>query len=539
MMETNEPTLERSDKSYLGSHTRATSRAKVSSFRSRTGKAGAGINLESGNSGHSNEVEDYDTSKQKIRPLLARVTEPLTRLLSLIRSGKQLSFRNSVHLCCNWVLRNPQLLWILAVVWCMISFHRFCVYKYTRVFGGHPMEGGRYGRWIDETIVQWVLADNYEKRRQELEDIGVELPDFRHLKEVLTINTNAALREVLVRRQARGNRLSTGEIWADTYEKSCLSRADNPSHGQLSLVFDARQSQNFTRNGIPWAVHSPRVTSWLLPRPGVVSSGNLLVSTESEMLDVIEQFCPKLLTTYTSLVSLKERVHLWSICTIYTYGGVFIGNRSAIAGNILKDLLLLQPDDETSPTPESAISCTPPFGITVFEAMAPFHQKNHIGLEISVLAATPRHPHLLCVINQLETFRHINGSSILETLFLMTDSWKSSLSYKSLQDLSSMGGNWDKLSTSLVDPCRPNGVDAVNRVPWNVESDRKASQMFVRVEIGSEKNPRYDDKVLARSRVAIKEQRLTISPLSQATKKVSLESQMKEKWIEPGWLCSR
>ena len=91
MMETNESTLDRSNNSFLASHTRATSRAQVSSFRSRTGKAGAGINLESGNSGYNNEGDDYDTSKQKIRPLLARATDPLTRLLSLIRSGNPIA----------------------------------------------------------------------------------------------------------------------------------------------------------------------------------------------------------------------------------------------------------------------------------------------------------------------------------------------------------------------------------------------------------------------------------------------------------------
>ena len=540
-MEIDEASVDRPENLFPVPHKHA--KGSASSFRSRAGKSGNTVSLSSGSADHDNEENDYDTSKHKNRPLVTKVTEPLTRFVSLTQSGNQLSFRNNCQLCCKFVVRNPQLLWVLAVLWCFIRFHGYCVYKYTRLFGENPMEGGRYGRWIDETIVQYVLADNYEKRRLELQDIGVDLPDFRNLKEVLTINTKAALREVLIRREARGQKLLDLEDVAENYERFCLTSQDKNSVGHLPASHDALSGRGMPMTSIPNVVYFPQAESWLPPRPGIVKSDELLYFTAGEMRDTIAQFCPKLQKAYDSLNTFSQKVNMWSICTIYTYGGVYVGNKSSISIDSLKEVLKLISIGRHSKTPNANGDCFSPFGIATFEKRVSVTENSDFLVEISLLAATPRHPHLLCLIDKLGTLRGADAVEILETFFT-TKSWRSSLAYESLQDSRGMENRWEELSIGGVRPenehCGRIDVKALTSLPLRKEHNGKtSSQMFVRVKIGPQTTSGHEKGNSVRSKVVVRERRVPEVPLPVPTKKVPLESQMQAKGVQPGWFCSR
>jgi hypothetical protein len=434
---------------------------------------------------------------------------------------------------------------ILIPILFLVAIHLSFTFHilYLRCFGLHPIHGGRWGVKIDKISTQYVIDRTFRRKQRELRKLGVNLPPAQLTTpgQLLQMDTNAALREYLVRREKRSRKLIELENAAEEYQRGCLK---THSDGVLpSLLGHNADVAVYHKRGIPNVVFSPDDPSWLSRRPVNIHSYETLTSTEEEMRELIEDNYEPMLKTFDSLSSFDERARLWAVCALYFYGGIFWGNRKR---QQIQDFLVGRRSELFHAL--NTTTCTTPVGVAIFDrvrkAAGSHGGKEDYDLEVVMLAATPRHPHLRCVMNQLETARSFNASQVLSTLFF-SDSFHSSQTFLRLQgSQSEVGHNWESLTTRCPYGHAHTSQECCRSVDLEVVKSKLAtedllatdphSHIYVKVLQSKEQGSTHQGHPI---QVDVREREGTEAPIK--SRKVSLERLLQERGAEPGWLCTR
>jgi hypothetical protein len=248
-------------------------------------------------------------------------------------------------------------------------------------------------RRIDHQLTFAVMSRYFAEQQRHLQSMGVMLPpvkvDFANV-----INTHAALREVLIRRQARMRTLQQLELNATAIQSNCL---------QASTC----------RYMVPRVLFVPGVLNWESTRPGRLQSHNVtiltfddterqrLVQVMSMLLDhsagtpITAAAATSLSTLYHQMTDEGDKILLWSLCAVYAYGGYFVGNYLDLdltRMRLVEDILLRDPNDATiHPSPVAVL---------LLESGLVSKRNDNIRL----LAASPRSGALGCLLVNLLQF---------------------------------------------------------------------------------------------------------------------------------------
>jgi hypothetical protein len=412
----------------------------------------------------------------------------------------------------------------------------FCVYISCRksirrarinYFGLHPIHGGSLGVKWDNANIQRVMKETHEKRFQELAELGVVLPPTEPPGSLLDIDTHAALREHLVRREARSQHLIQMEAVADVYQRGCVESKEG---GHLHAFFH-KSDGSFHDRGIPKHIFVPDTIAWQRPRPGKPTSFVHLTFDETEMrLLIADNYLP-LLATFDSLKRLEDRIHLWSICALYFYGGVFLGPNAVSQADVVNNIVESSANGLFDGVHNH---CSSPTGLAVFNK-----SEGKATIDVFMLAATPRHPHLRCVMNQLESATDgVDASRIMKAFFL-DDTWESSHTFHHLTK-TQHEAPWEILTTQCGygrahshECCRGMNFHEVQDLPVDDSTPTQGSLYVQLLEI---EEPKIWSEV-ATAKVYVREKEGTEAPVK--SEKIFLEDTMNEKNIAPGWLCTR
>jgi mannosyltransferase OCH1-like enzyme len=403
----------------------------------------------------------------------------------------------------------------------------------TNYFGHHPIHGGIWGVKWDRSNIQRVMKETSVRKFRELERLGVILPDTKPPSGLLDIDSHAALREHLVRREARAKNLIRLEAVADAYQRGCV---ETKERGPLHSVFDNSHDSLHYR-GIPKHMFVPDVVSWQRPRPGKPSSFVQLTFDEAEMrLLIADNYLP-LLRTFESLKRLEDRIHLWSICALYFYGGAFLSDSAIAHSDLVVDIVEASAKNLFEGTSNH---CSSPTALAIFNK-----SQNTLGkadIDVFMIAATPRHPHLRCVMNQLESASDTVDASRMLSAFFLDETWESSHTFHHLSK-TQHDAPWEMLTTQCgyghahtQECCRGISFHEVQEVlPGEAAPDAQGTLYIQLLEPDQPKEKAGDE--LSAVKVDIREKEGTEPPMK--SEKIPLEDVMNKKNIAPGWLCTR
>jgi hypothetical protein len=400
-------------------------------------------------------------------------------------------------------------------------------------FGVHPIHGGIWGAKLDRSNTKRVMKETSERKFRELEQFGVKLPDTEPPSGLLDIDTHAALREHLVRREARAKHLIQLEAVADAYQRGCVETKEG---GPLHSFFH-NSDGSLPHHGIPKHMFVPDVVSWQRPRPGKPSSFVQLTFNEAEMrLLIADNYLP-LLRTFDSLKRLDDRIHLWSICALYFYGGAFLGQSAIAHSDLVVDIVKTSANSLFEGIRNH---CSSPTALAVFNKAQ--NTKGKAEIDVFMIAATPRHPHLRCVMNQLEFASDaVDASRMLSALFL-DETWESSHTFHHLSK-TQHEAPWEMLTTQCgyghahtQECCRGMNFHEVQEVPPGESAPDTQATLYIQLlEPDDPKEKAGDELTPVKVDVRVKEG--TEPPIK--SEKIPLEDIMNKKNIAPGWLCTR
>lgn len=380
-------------------------------------------------------------------------------------------------------------------------------------------------RRIDNILTFRVMARHFRAQEQALLEAGVALPrtqvDYANV-----INTHAALREVLIRRQKRARTLQS------------LERA-------ASAHCDDRTCQTLTT--IPKVLFVPSILNWEPPRPGVLASGNftLIRYDETEMRHLIQDVslllhpskyeAQPLVAIYDRLMQ-QDKIQLWSICTVFLHGGIFVGN-SNHQQPMVDDLLFGNDSFVKRGTRAST-------AVVVVEGSGTEKQGR-----FRLLVATPRHGLLGCLLRSLEETNPEGVEGIIWRMFpfleLENATWQHQLAQLPFGFLSQ--GSWQRWfprdGLCGTDSCQ-HGMESTTVAYKTVKAGERIVDNcdiyanLVRLEdttdqVGESSKRRVSVTIHERTEAA------TDNANRAKQKKITLQSQMRKAGVEPGWFCNR
>jgi hypothetical protein len=426
-----------------------------------------------------------------------------------------------------------------------VQFHYNVFQVYKSLFGVHPIPGGYLGRKVDRMFMRMAMEKHFGEQADALKELGLHLPSPEpDPMNVLGLQTYAATRDLLVRRELRSRALISLSNTAEDYPKGCVSSSSTDQTLLPSFLFDSEDS---SKCGVPKVIFVPNLITWHRQRPGHVRDYKTMLYDESEMRDLVEDVAPTLLKTFDAMPTPDQKIQLWALCAVYYHGGIFIGDRLSIQQQSVEELLL-DHDGILSPADHSA-----PVAVVKFEQKVPMSDQSKAkAMQISMIAATPRHPHLRCVLRTLEREKNVDAARILDTFFLPRPK-------QSPRELEL--GQWNLITThcgykpfAAKTCCVPGTVSALENLPMDQEL---ASTVFPRSipkdpELAStvETNGyifvqlmagKPDDGLVSHegstTTVNIVQDHLVKSAVK--SRKITLESRMRKKKVDPSWLCTR
>lgn len=371
-------------------------------------------------------------------------------------------------------------------------------------------------RRVDHFLTFQVMTGHFRAQERALRDAGVVLPltqvDFAN-----DINTHAALRELLIRRELRARTLQNLELAA----KACDGEYTCPKI-------------------IPKVIYIPNLFHWKSCRPGKLMSHNytLLQYDEMEMRQLVqdtaaqlhpEEFAQPVVQIYDRLAA-PDKIHLWSFCAVYLYGGIFVATRKPLLQPMFDDFLF----KHDSLVNGNLLDST---AVVVVEEESATKER-----DITLLAATPRHGLLGCILLGLEEIDPDDDqNNILHQL----------LTFAAAKDMERQKQVVPFPSSTLFS--RRNDFCTVNACQNNIESasiardflqahDHSGScAMYMHLVRSQTIAGKVDKPSTKRALVEIRLRTKTSTDGTQRTKqkKITLQSQMRKRGVQPGWFCNR
>lgn len=217
------------------------------------------------------------------------------------------------------------------------------------------------GRRIERWSTRQALREKLQREQAEMRELGIEyspkdLQDepFRPLN----LNFDTAYRTLLVQREKRARTLANLE----------------------------RQAEQSSVSSIPNVLFVPQTAHWIPPRPRSFPDFEKVSFDNEEQRQAILDWCPNVEQAHDRMSPI-DRIHLWSLCVVYYFGGEFVGDRLQSPLSDARD---------HSNTTEAQIALS----------------QNRIGR----LAAPPRHPILKFFLQHIAQSNHITSiTSVFST----------------------------------------------------------------------------------------------------------------------------
>jgi hypothetical protein len=396
-------------------------------------------------------------------------------------------------------------------------------------FGRHNIHGGAYGRRFEYLVNKWTWEETQRQEQIRLAQLGVVLPESVRQEKYIPhlIQTHAALREVLVRRHARGNTLVALENAANN--NFCTHP---PPTSSTTSRRPGNTSSIDNGCGIPQVLFVPDLVSWNPPRPGKVKSFQKLLFDEEEMKSLVADAAPFLLDKWEASHSILDQIQVFALVAIYHFGGVFVGERiSSLQDNIVADMIYSSTDGWFQATPSTTTKRGGggSFGIIVV---------NDNSTTINTIAATPRHPLLYCALRNLEQMTLIDRDSIAASI---------SFSSSVLQDKPSSG--WTRLwgtcqAKKMSDCCKVSSESFTTDLQASdiLVTERKGPTVAELYVLQQSQSMNVQSKPARPVTVKIQHDlsvRNATDRYDRTTEKVSLDLRLQSQGLQPNWLCAR
>jgi mannosyltransferase OCH1-like enzyme len=406
----------------------------------------------------------------------------------------------------HWGTQNPR--HVLAIC-CLIAIiiRPSITWKWYIInFGHNYLQGGSLGRRIERWSTQQLLQQKLQREQIELQRLGIVdyQPPLRANEQpfrALNLNFDTAYRTMLVQRERRAKTLAMLE----------------------------RQAEATSSGVIPKVLWVPQTVEWVPPRPKSFPSMERLFFTDDERRQSIHDLCPPIVqqlyddnvgykTATPVSSSRQEKIDLWAVCTVYYYGGTFVGSRRL--GNVGKldisnDVFLLdepmQPDATTEMTKKEVSSL-------VYYINSTAQDQSFIAL----LRAPPRNKVLAFLMEQ---FSLKKGSTLTQIL-----------------------SRWIPLFTKDVRYLRCSSLDASAKHCQAVEAVTDRNDMvsktidqstIVRVFYRTNSDEGVVD-VSGTTKISVSITRdVALDDAEKSTPKQPLEDMLYQRGIRPSWICMR
>jgi mannosyltransferase OCH1-like enzyme len=437
-----------------------------------------------------------------------------------------LSSHNAVHPWISRVHHRPRRLLVVVV----LVFFLTCVLLRKRLmqlrsdlFGDHYIIGLLAAGLVQDRGLQWVYHQTLQKQEAELREIGVQLPPstLGSGSNLLNIQTQAAMRELLIRREQRGRILFSLEEQA--MKDSCRHYGGGVERRDCT---------------IPKVLFVPSILSWTPPRPRTFPGFARLLFDEAEMRDLVQDVMPSLVPIFDALaVQPHERVYLWALCAVYHFGGVYLGS-SSFHHHVQQQVLLK--DDLLVPVADFILNGTAsrgPIGISVLENATNTPEAGQ-GIDTYMVAATPRHAHLYCLLRGLETSVNASLSSSFSISKLLyhpsslhvplAHRWNG---FRTNHRVSATTRGCDTVQLQNVPPTGPGTLGAFQQVDSESRPDFYILHREAVTQMQSEPRQNVD--------VTITSQDDQLALSLGLREKVSIRSQLQSNGSEPSWFCTQ
>ena len=433
---------------------------------------------------------------------------------------------------------------LIGFVDVQVNFRR----SYVRYFGMHPIHGGFLGVKVDRYFIQKVIDRTARKQRDQLKDLAVALPGTHTTKptELLQINTNAALREHLMKRERRSLYLIDLEESAEKYQRNCQNE---PKYDPLQL-FQKPTPEIFPL--IPQVLFVPNTKSWKNPRPGKPGSFRKVEFLEMEMRELMEDTFSSMLDTFSRLETERDRIVLWSICAVYFYGGLFVSDTASYHEREVQ--AMMNGEAKSIFSSRNGTDCTQPIGYLSFtvnpnQDAAGVHRGTKVNTstnrtepDLFLLAATPRHPHIRCLLSALEDATTMDALTVLSAFSLGTlDMAATAQRFQDntvprVEEITTQCGYGHAHTPHC---CRNPVAKAMDRLPHTMSSSDLNGRFFLH---------RHDPVVPAQAlsstavdgptvNVEVKVKEGTEAPVKGM--KLPFQNRLDEQGLAPGWFCNR
>jgi len=448
-----------------------------------------------------------------------------------------------------WMKHNPRLTWgIIIAIPFILRPSRLWKWRYA-YFGWHNIAGGEFGQYIEKRGYKQRYREVMDKQQKILDSLGIVLPPGippdDHFR-VLKLDTQAALKELLIRREKRAQTLARLEQLANSPQHICASQESiRDTEGEPPIL---ESPQNATACQIPKVIFVPDgiIPGWTPPRPGISRQYQQLPFDQREMRQFIEDTRPGLVALFDGLLlghfsgspeAAMDLIYLWAMCALYHFGGSFVGDIKHSQSTPLQSLLWAS---------HNPIVDKQEGGPLLLAVLG--EQKERASQQIiQVLAATPRHPTLLCTLLNLESSTQSildanrgadAAGSLVSHLFPELDpdhrGWSQGLlDVDQLEQLKTRPRTVDGDGDGHV--CEHQVTALSSRPEFAVGQARDATAEYYVNQLDKQSKQLVP---LQKAYVNVMEETMA-SRIPSLTEKVTLESQLQARGLLPGWSCMR
>jgi len=412
-----------------------------------------------------------------------------------------------------WLGRERRWKLILIILLSLILLRWILRPLKIKYFGDHDMEGGEIGAKVDRRNRRFHRRGIEKRRRKRLKELGIVLPslDEARNEKYLTITS-----DILARRAERNRKVQDVEQDVQTWRQQC----ESPS----ASIHDSNAI------AIPRRILQPNYGSWYRPR----TDGRMAVIQfeEHDMQSLIRDVFPSLLPLYDRS-SIDGRTLLWSLCSLYRYGGYIFGKGVGQAEDLTAGLFDLRNTCQD---------------VAVFKFIREYARHQ---LDFLLLAASPGHPLLLCALKRLENVENnVTGGEFILKSSYSPYIWNSSETRRVVE-----GGNgevadsWEVIGThcpahkesSCCDSANLSASDNVNSRQSNY--GKRESRIFVKVVVPKDSGG-HQEAGEGRQRIAHHHTEVSVTerlntPPPVKRHKISVRDVMKKTQCDAGWRCHR
>jgi hypothetical protein len=329
------------------------------------------------------------------------------------KKGRAARSRNSADGTSLWLPKPPRrvrlrvafLLFVLFVL-----FRKVLVPLQHFLLGQKTMRGGELGRMVDTLTRTIIFRRTMQKRKERLRALGIhQLPPMKDPINQRGIPNlpQATIVELLIRAAVRKQQLQKADELATNWTSHC----------------------RLNRTSLPKQILQADYGSSFRPLLGYDSADVETIHFQlTDMRQLIRQHCPSLLERFDMSPYREEQTFLWALCAVFKYGGYLFGRN---VRNISRFW---------SETDNAECMAT---GIVMYEVMS---VDNASVVELTMLAASPRHPLLGCMIRKVGALDPLARNSIWDPRLFLLNTWEQSTLKAALEsDLASAEASSDKI----------------------------------------------------------------------------------------------